>query len=76
GKLLFSDQECLLVSSAFTLQQAPLRIHPYLSNAGRLRNYNQLVYRQYLIRKSICLSRSAFIQLDGYYLYHLRKLLI
>ncbi len=74
---LLSDQECLLVSGFHTLQQAPLRIQPFSStNAYRLKNFNQLIYLQFLSRRDVCLSRSAFIQLDGYYLYHLRKLLI
>lgn len=76
-QILQSGQECLLVSGTHTLQQAPLRIQPYSSaHAYRLKSFNQLIYLQLLCRKDVCLSRSAYIQLDGYYLYHLRKLLI
>lgn len=74
--LLSSGQESTLVNCSYNLHEGSLRICSYSNNACRLRNIKQLVYQQYLTRKKVCLFRLAFKQLDGYYLYHLRKLLI
>ena len=57
-------------------QQTSFRLLSYSSNALRVANSVQLSYRQYLVSASDCMLRSAFKQLDGYYLYFLRKILI
>ena len=74
--LLTSGQESTLVNHSYNLQEGSLRICSYSTNACRLRNFKQLVCQQYLSRKNVCQFRLAFKQLNGYYLYHLRKLLI
>lgn len=57
-------------------QQASFRLLPSLSNSFRINYSTQLSHQLYTTFRLTFLRKSAFKQLDGYYLYHLRKLLI
>jgi len=57
-------------------QQTSFRLLSFSSNAFRVANSIQLSHRQYLVSVTNFLLKSAFRQLDGYYLYYLRKILI
>ena len=57
-------------------QQSSLRLFSFSSNVLRVANSIQLSHRQYLVSTTSFLLKSAFKQLDGYYLYYLRKILI
>jgi hypothetical protein len=59
-----------------SFQHISFRILPSLSNTLRLIRSEQLVNQKLFTGYTIFLLKSAFKQLDGYYLYHLRKLLI
>ncbi len=59
-----------------SLQNLSFRVLPSLSNASRIIHSTQLVHQKFFTGYTIFLLKSAFKQLDGYYLYYLRKLLI
>lgn len=59
-----------------TFQLAAFRLFSSTSNTHRILYSEQITQQQYLSGYTVFLLKSAFEQLDGYYLYHLRKLLI
>lgn len=73
---LISGQEILRNIHAFQIQQASFRTFSSLHNDFRLRNFNQLTHQQYLVGQFTYIRKAAFRQYEGYYLYHLCKLLI
>lgn len=58
------------------LQCFPSRVTTSSTNAFRVSYLQQIAILRYFKFDSIFSLKSAFKQLDGYYLYHLRKLLI
>ena len=52
------------------------RSFPSVMNAFRMLHTSQVGNQQFFTRSTLFLQNSAKKQLDGYYLYHLRKLLI
>jgi hypothetical protein len=59
-----------------SLHQLSLRIFPSLSNVSRINHSTKLDLQKYITGSSCFLLKSAFKQVDGYYLYNLCKLLI
>ena len=59
-----------------SLQNISYRIYPSLLNAFRTNHSTQLVHQKIFTGNALFLLNSAKKQMDGYYLYHLRKLLI
>ncbi|HET7733769.1 MAG TPA: hypothetical protein VFK73_08010 [Paludibacter sp.] len=59
-----------------SLQHGTSRIFSFTSNGHRIIYSEQIAQEQYASGYTVFLLKSAFKQLDGYYLYHLRKLLI
>ena len=59
-----------------SLQNVSCRIFPSLLYAFRIQHSTQTGNQKFFIRSSVFLLNSANKRLDGYYLYHLRKLLI
>jgi hypothetical protein len=57
-------------------QQASFRLLPSQSNNFRINYSTQLSHQLFATFRLTFLRKSAFKQSDGYYLYHLRKLLI
>jgi hypothetical protein len=75
----------LFVSAGITTQQTRLthlfqsvsfRLVPSFSNTFRISYFTQVARQQYATGTIFFLQQLAFKQTDGYYLYHLRKLLI
>ena len=75
----------LFVSVGITTQQTRLthlfqsvsfRLVPSFSNSFRISYFTQVARQQYATGTIFFLQQLAFKQTDGYYLYHLRKLLI
>ena len=62
------------VTNAF--QQISTRIFSSSSNTLRMVRSSQLIHLKISTGNTVFLLKSSFKQLDGYYLYHLRKLLI
>ena len=58
------------------LQCFSCRVTNSLSNAFRVSYFQQIALLHYFKFDTVFSLKSAFMQLDGYYLYHLRKLLI
>jgi hypothetical protein len=73
---LTSGQEILNNCHTFQLQQPSIRVFSYSNNAFRLKNLKQQVHLQYIVGQTNSIRKAAFRQYEGYYLYHLRKLLI
>lgn len=61
---------------ANSFQQGSIRLFSSTSHGVRIIYSEQIVHRQYVSGYTDFLLKSAFKQLDGYYLYYLRKLLI
>ena len=59
-----------------SMQSISYRIWPSLLNAFRTNRSTQLVHQKFFTGIAVFNLSSANKQLDGYYLYHLRKLLI
>ncbi|MDD4968909.1 MAG: hypothetical protein PHT07_05730 [Paludibacter sp.] len=59
-----------------SLQNFSHRVLPSLLNAFRIQHSIQLTQQRFSTGTTVFLLNSANKQLDGYYLYHLRKLLI
>jgi len=59
-----------------SLQNFSHRVLPSLLNAFRIQHSMQLTQQKFCTGTTAFLLNSANKQLDGYYLYHLRKLLI
>lgn len=57
-------------------QHISFRVLPAFSNMFRINRSVQIAQQQFLSGYTGFLLKSAFKQSDGYYLYHLRKLLI
>jgi len=66
--------EQIRISNAF--QQITNRVLSSSANTLRLIRSAQLIHLRISTGKTLFLLKSSFKQLDGYYLYHLRKLLI
>jgi len=75
----------LFVSAGMTTQQTRLthlfqtisfRLFPSFSNPFRVSHFTRITRQQYATGTVFFLQQLAFKQTDGYYLYHLRKLLI
>lgn len=66
--------EQVRISNAF--QQITNRVLSSSANTLRLIRSAQLIHLRISTRYTLFLLKSSFKQLDGYYLYHLRKLLI
>lgn len=64
------------VRLASLLQCFPSRVTTSSTNALRISYLQQIALLRYFKFDSVFSLTSAFKQLDGYYLYHLRKLLI
>ncbi len=71
-----SNEGNILSNTGFNLHEAPTRIDTSTERTARVRNFKLLVYQKLFNRLKINLFRQACNQIDGYYLYHLRKLLI
>lgn len=69
-----AGNEQIRLSHSF--QYVTSRLLPSLSNLFRINHSVQLMNSQYCIGYTGFLLKSAYKQLDGYYLYYLRKLLI
>ncbi|MDD5184473.1 MAG: hypothetical protein PHS84_04340 [Paludibacter sp.] len=59
-----------------TSPSLPLRIIPSFSDSSRINYLVQLQLQQFAVSNTIFLLQSSLKQRNGYYLYHLRKLLI
>ena len=59
-----------------SFQNVSSRIFPSLLNAFRIQHSTQTGNQKFIIRSALFLLNSANKHLDGYFLYHLRKLLI
>jgi len=59
-----------------SVQNISYRIFPSSLNAFRIQHSTQIGNQKFVTRSTLFLLNSANKQLDGYYLYHLRKLLI
>jgi phenylalanyl-tRNA synthetase beta subunit len=59
-----------------SMQNVSYRIYPSLLNAFRTNHSTQLVDQKIFTGNAVFILNSAKKQMDGYYLYHLRKLLI
>jgi len=59
-----------------SLQNFSYRVLPSLQNPFRIQHSTQITKQIYFTGTTAYLLNSANKQLDGYYLYHLRKLLI
>jgi len=59
-----------------SMQNVSYRIYPSLLNAFRTNHSTQLVHQKIFTGNAVFILSSAKKQMDGYYLYHLRKLLI
>lgn len=73
---LTSGQEILHNIHTFQLQQPSIRVFSNSNNAFRLKKLKQEVHLQHLACRTTSIRKAAFMQYEGYYLYHLRKLLI
>lgn len=69
-------EDCTVVSGVRLLPQLSTRQLSFSSNAFRVKNYKQQVLLQLSGSREITQTRASYVQFDGYYLYHLRKLLI
>ncbi len=70
-----SGNESELITFSYSFYQTPIRIISK-SDSQRIKKFKQVVRQQYVAGENSFLLESAFKQLDGYYLYHLRKILI
>ena len=59
-----------------SVQNCSYRVLPSLLNAFRINHSIQLSLQKFFTGTTAFLLNSSYKQLDGYYLYHLRKLLI
>ena len=59
-----------------SVQFVSIRIFSSLSNAFRINHSLQITRQKFYTSQNSFLLKSAYKELDGYYLYHLRKLLI
>ena len=59
-----------------SIQNFSHRVLPSLLNAFRIQHSSKIDLQKYFTIHSVFLLNSANKQMDGYYLYHLRKLLI
>ena len=57
-------------------QSISFRLLPSFTNTFRIYYSTQVDLQQFVTGRTFFLLQSAFAQLNGYYLYHLRKLLI
>gem|GEM_PF-1372683 len=73
---LTSGQEILHNVHNFQFQQVSTRVFHSSFNAFRLKKLKQQIHLQYLAGRIISIRKAAICQLNGYYLYQLRKLLI
>ena len=60
----------------YSFQSFSIQFNLTFSNAFRISYLAQIIRQRYLTGNTVFLQQSAFKQLDGYYLYHLCKLLI
>lgn len=70
-----TGNESLVINIHFQFVKTTQRVFSS-SHTGRIRNFKQLTNLQYFNLKKIRLILLAYNQLSGYYLFHLRKLLI
>lgn len=68
--------EIVVVNFGFNSLKLPQRINFGSEHAGRIRNFKLLVQQKITCTNMSTTLWLAFNQFDGYYLYHLRKLLI
>lgn len=71
-----SGEENVLVHFGFNFQEKPTRINSSSEYAARIRNFKQLIFQKYYCSSKVITFRQAVCQFNGYYIYHLRKLLI
>lgn len=68
--------ENVLLNFGFNFQELPTRINNSTQETARIRNFKILVFQKLYDRFKINHTRLAVDQFNGYYIYHLRKLLI
>jgi len=71
-----SGAESVVVNFGFNLLKLPQRTNVGSENEYRIRNFKLLMHQKFACTNTSTILFLAFNQFDGYYLYHLRKLLI